>query len=840
MIRYLAATARARFAGGKTLFLLTAFGVVLGVAAVLSIQIINRNALAAFRGSLDAVNGPADLSVLGTTVTFPEDVYVTVLADSGVAAAWPVYRVVVSVDGYDELFLDMVGVDLFQPSGLPLEAGVGDPGDALRIRGWVAITPSLAARLGVARGDSLRVSAGSRTQTLVVGALVDFQSVSPLASSKLAVMDIAQAQALFGSRGAISQIDIVVDAAAELDTVRARLGEALGPGFDIVTPAQRQQRAAGLLDAFRLNLTALSLISLLVGLFLVYSSTQASLVRRRTEFGLLRSLGAARSQVLAIILFEIALLGAVGVAAGLPLGYWVAAVNVQSVSATISNIYLLNEIETLELPLGLYLLAAAIGIGGAVAAALQPAIEMSRRNPSSLLTPFTLHERLKTAARPLFIAGVTLLVLTGAWFLVLGHSWRPAGFVLAVSLLAGLSLLTPLTLDVVTGLVRVRRLNLAYSLRTLGARLQTTAVAVASVAIAVSMLVGITLMVGSFRRTVETWIGTTVRADVYITTESWARSVTAAPLDDSLVAALSTLPGVAAVDRLRALSPTIGGRRVFLAGVDLSLPLAGRFSLLSGNDTRASAAVRDSGAALISEPLARRLALSVGDTLSVMHVGGAVRLPVAGVYYDYGNESGAAVIDLATMDRAFGPGPISNLALYLDDRVDADAMVSTIRGRFPGAPLQVRSNRQLRAEVLEIFDQTFAITRILQAMSLIVAASGIALTLIVLARERLSELALYRALGATRRQIFQVFLGKGLGMGIVALALGAIGGLALAGILIYVVNRSYFGWTIQFHWPALELTQQAATILLATIAASVFPALRAARTPATELSRDDL
>jgi putative ABC transport system permease protein len=198
------------------------------------------------------------------------------------------------------------------------------------------------------------------------------------------------------------------------------------------------------------------------------------------------------------------------------------------------------------------------------------------------------------------------------------------------------------------------------------------------------------------------------------------------------------------------------------------------------------------------------------------------------------------MIDLGTMERRFGAGQISNIALYLDDDFDPEETVDLVRSRFPEAPLSVRSNSRLRTEVLRIFDQTFAITRILQVMSLIVAATGIALALIVLARERLSELALYRALGATRRQIFRIFLGKGMAIGVLALLMGAAGGLILACILIYVVNRAYFGWTIQFHWPLPELAQQAVTILLAAVAASLYPALRASQTPATELSRDDL
>jgi putative ABC transport system permease protein len=155
-------------------------------------------------------------------------------------------------------------------------------------------------------------------------------------------------------------------------------------------------------------------------------------------------------------------------------------------------------------------------------------------------------------------------------------------------------------------------------------------------------------------------------------------------------------------------------------------------------------------------------------------------------------------------------------------------------------PLQVRSNRSLREEVFAIFDRTFAVTRLLQGMCLVVAAAGITLTLLVLARERVSELSLYRALGAGRRQIFGVFLGMGLGMAAFGLLLGSGGGIALALVLVFLINRTWFGWTIALHWPWTELAGQALTILAAAIAASLYPALRASRTPATELSRDDL
>jgi putative ABC transport system permease protein len=171
---------------------------------------------------------------------------------------------------------------------------------------------------------------------------------------------------------------------------------------------------------------------------------------------------------------------------------------------------------------------------------------------------------------------------------------------------------------------------------------------------------------------------------------------------------------------------------------------------------------------------------------------------------------------------------------------DAEATVDVIKARCAGVPLLVRSNRALRQEVFRVFDQTFAVTRLLQAMGLLIAVCGVTVTLLVLARERVPELALYRALGATRGAIFRVFLGQGLGIAAVGLALGTLGGIALALVLVYVVNRASFGWTIALSWPVGDLVRQAGAILLAAALASLYPALRASRVPATELRREDV
>jgi putative ABC transport system permease protein len=831
----------AHFRAGRTLFVLTVLGVALGVASVLSIQILNANALGAFEGGLEAVSGEADLTVMGKVPLVPSRLVPEVLAEPGVEAAWPLLHVIAKLEGRKEVYLDVVGIDLFAPLRVPWDTPPADSGAALSTPGWAAVTPALARGMGWTVGSAFEASSGSRRAQLTVGALVDFRRLTPLASPRLVVMDIAEAQDALGIPEGIHQVDLKLARGASRDDVAERLSRRLGPAFRVVTPEQRRRQAGSLLAAFRLNLTALSLISLFVGGFLVHASTQAALVRRRREFGLLRSLGMTPRQVLLLVLGEVAVLGVLGTALGLPMGWWAAEANVKAVSATLTNLYLLDGIETLRLPAWIFLLAALAGLGGALAGALLPALDMSRKDTRALLAGLSLHERMGRASGVLFAAGWAILCAVALAWVAFGRDVRSSGFWIAVGLIVALPLMTPWVLKRLSALVRPRGFDLAYGIRTLGEKLGTTSFAVAAVGVAVTMLVGITLMVGSFRKTLEVWIGSTIRADVFVTSESWRRARETATLDDGLVAELTRFPGVRASDRLRQMSGWTGSRRISLIGRDAGLPGGeGRFPLLAGDRAGAIRRMVKEGAVLIGEPLARKEKLRPGDRLRLATPHGEVDFPIAGVYYDYSDENGSAEMDLGTMEQAFGPGEMTNVDLYLAPGAITEATIDALRTRFRDVPLEILDQRALRREILAIFDQTFAVTRLLQVMALLIAACGITLTLLVLARERVAELALYRALGAKRRQIFGVFLGEGIGMALLGLLLGAPGGAALAVILVFLINRAYFGWTIALHVPALALAAQAATILAAAAVASVYPALRASRTPASELSRDDL
>lgn len=828
----------------RVLYALTAAGVALGVASVVSIQIINKNAVASFSASVKAVSLGAGVIVRAGARPLDERVYAEVLADPAVVGASPVHRVEVAFfpDADRKMYLDVLGVDLSAPGRLPLNGAPNSLGEILGTRGWSAVTPELADELGFEPGTRFEVVAGTRSVELVMGAEIDFRRIAPLSSSRLVLMDIAQSQDFFAERGIIDEINVFVEEGAPREDVASRLAEQLAGRAIVTTPGQRNAEARGLLGAFELNLTALSFISLLVGLFLVYTSVQASLVRRRRELGVLRAMGATQRQVLRLLLVEASVVGVIGTVAGVPLGYLGASLNVDAVSGTLRDIYLLNAIERLEVPGWIYLLAVGLGIGGAVAGALLPSLEAVRREPRELLGRAAANDSAIRLAPKLAVGGACVGLAALGWYLAVGATVDYGGFVLAVALVLLIPSLAPLALQLAARSAPAHTLGGGYAVRTLqSGRASASALTVAALGIAFSMLISITLMIGSFRATLEVWIDRVVIADVYVSTATSDHGGRSGGFAPNVVSQVQATPGVGFLDTIRRREGTANDRPVRIVGVNLSLPgTVERFPLLDGAYAGLQDKLLTGNSVLITEPFARKSNTWTGDSLDIETPDGKRTVTVGAVFFDYSTEKGVVYTHRDLYADLFGPGQPVGLALYLDDSADPEAMVGTLNEELQIPGLVIQSNKTLRSRVFEIFEQTFAIVRLLQGMSLLIAAFGITLTLFVIARERVAELALYRALGATRRQVFRFFVGKGAALGGLGCGLGLVGGAALAWVLVFVINRELFGWTIQVFIPWAALAEQIVTVVLVALAAAAIPALRASQTPAGELTRDAL
>lgn len=829
MGRYLWRQMAGRLVQAPLLFLLTVAGVAVGVASVVTVQLLNQSAVAAFQETLEVTTGSADVVVRPYGPSLLARVLRDVLGTEGVTAAAPVQEVSVRIgDGEGagpSSHMEILGVDLLGQAGGGgglLRGAEADPRalDVMISASGLAVTTAAARAFGVGPGDTLVVGHGSRIHPLPVVMTWEDDQIR-------GVMDLAWSQERFGAT--LTRLNVQGDASTRPPVLAEALGTRLGAGVRVTTLVEEGLEAGSLLSAFRLNLTALSLISVFVGAFLVYGTTRATLVRRRPELGVLRSLGATRSQVLGLILAEVAFLGLAGVAIGFPLGYLAARGNVDAVSGTLTNLYLLDAISRIVVPAWLILMSVAVGVGAALAGGILPALETAATRTRALLTSEAYDLR-GTLTPGRLAAGGTLAAAAGlaaAWLPTLPHGGMVAAFLLVVAM----PLFAPLVIRIVAAPLRPARLGLSYAVRSLTHRLASAGVAVAGLAVAVAMMVGITVMVASFRGSLSTWIEATVQADVYVSAAAWRGDRDAPGLSPDIQAALARVPGLMAADRVRGFSGRAAGRAVSLRGVDLALEgTPERFHVLAGTPpTGAELDGETPGRVIVSEPLARKAGLAPGDVLELETPTGTVYPVVAAVVRDYGSERGAVTMDLARMAAWFGPGEPHGAALYLEDGTDAPAVVQSLRAELAEHGLTIRPNRALRDNALRVFDQTFRITTVLQAMALLIAAVGVTLTLFVLGHDEAGTLALYRALGASRRQVFDFFVAKGMAIAVLGLLLGAVCGGALAAVLIHVVNPAYFGWSLDVHVPLGTLLRQSLWILLAAALAAVPPALMASR-----------
>ncbi len=854
MIGYAVRQFRRGLGARPLLFLLTVSGVALGVASVVTVQLLNQGAVSAFREGLAVTSGSADLVVRPRGPRLETEALVRSLGTEGVERVTPIQRATVLIareTGESSRHLEILGLDLLAgAAGVGSSMGGLETGpdssalDALLTRPSVAISQQTAsdlrALLGrpVAQGDSLALGHGTRSHVVEVAGVL-------AGETSAAVMDLAWSHHLFGDGLSQLNIDVVGHApagsgardavgsgegtgaprsgarAARIEAVAADLERRLGPGVRITTPTEEGVEGESLLSAFRLNLTALSLISVFVGAFLVYGTTRASLVRRRGELGILRSLGASRTQLLGLVSAEVALLGLAGVVVGLPAGYAAAYANLDAVSGTITNLYLLEAIRSVPLPTWIVALAAGVGLVAAAAGGALPAAETVNARIRTLLSGGS--EPVGRVVTPALLAGGALAATVVA-LLLLATDWTHRGMGAAFFFIGAIPLAAPALVEAVARPIHPKRLGLAYAVGSLSHRLASAGVAVAGLAVAVAMMVGITIMVSSFRESLAGWIERTVQADIYVSAAAWRGDRDAPGLNPDLLEELTSLEGVASVDQIRGFRGRAEGRPVALRGVRLGLLETDvRFQILRGPVAAPAEFV------FVSEPFARKTGLNPGDALALETPGGIVRPTVSAVVRDYGSEAGAITMDLAQMARWFGGGDPHGAALYLEPGADAGASLAQVVETTRGYGLTVRANRELRENALRIFDQTFRITLVLQGMALLIAAVGVTLTLLVLGTDEAGLLGLYRALGASRAQVFRFFVAKGVAIALLGTALGVMGGFALAAVLVHVVNPTYFGWTLEFHVPANTLVRQSLWVLLAAAAAALIPAMGASR-----------
>nr|WP_255653498.1 ABC transporter permease [Myxococcus sp. XM-1-1-1] len=814
---------------------LSLLGIALGVAVVVSIDLASGSALRAFERSTDAVAGRATHQLVGGTSGLSEDVYRNLRLRQDAPVAAPVVEGYVQAAVGDRRTLTVLGVDPFMESPFRAYAGgeaVGDVGALLTEPGAVLLSERAARALGVRAGERLPVRVEGREVSLRIAALLaPADEDTARALEALVLTDVSTAQEVLGRMGRLTRVDLRLTE-EQAEALRSTLPE----GVEVVRSSARANTVEQMTRAFRTNLTALSLLALVVGMFLIYNTMTFSVVQRRGLLGRLRAVGITRNELFALVLGEALVLGVVGTVAGLLLGILLGRGLVGLITQTINDLYFVVSVRGLALEPFTLAKGLALGLGATVLAALVPAWEAARSAPATTLRRSTLEDVSRTRAPRLAVLGVAVLAV-GVGLL----SWStPALFPAYVGLFAvllGAALLVPWVTERLS-LYAALPLGLSFGLlgrmaaRGVRTSLSRTAVALAALMVAVATTVGVGLMVSSFRGTVLSWLETSLQADVFISPPSLVARRGGATMVPGLAEKLRATPGIAGSSTLRVALVRANEIPTDLIAVDFSQSPARPYRFKEGGDEAAVWRELDASkdSLVVSEPFAFHRRVKVGDTVRLSTDRGPHDFKVAGVYFDYGSDVGTMLMPRATYDRWFDDRGVSGVALYATPGQDVDALVNTVRAQAGDEQaLLVRPNRSLRQASMEVFDRTFTITQVLRLLAIGVAFVGVLSALMSLQLERSREFAVLRAMGLTPGQLWGlVSLQTGL-LGLLAGLFSMPLGVGLAYILVHVINQRSFGWTLRLAVTSETLGQAMLLALVASALAGLYPAWRMAR-----------
>jgi putative ABC transport system permease protein len=821
---------------GRTI--LGVLGIALGTAVYLSISLAGASALRSFSDGVLAVAGKAEWRLTSPGAPIPEALFLTVRRLPHVKAAAPVVESVLDLAGPHQGPVLLLGIDPFSESSFRSYKFLGDSEDRgvltdflTQPRGVLMSAP-LAARLKLQPGDALPVVVGSRKEVLtVVGVFTAERGLYPLEGAVL-LMDVAWAQELVGRVGRLDYIDVIGDGSPNLpDTLKA----VLPAGVEVSWPGAQAKQMEGLVASYRLNLSVLSAIALFVGMFLIYQSVTLSVVRRRREIGLLRTLGMSKGQVLTLFLAEGAVSGMLGGLVGLGLGFLMAKGALNFMSHTLTSLYTPVEAGKLVLRAPVFLRAWALAVGATLAAAMIPALEAAQIRVRAVWYREELEERLESRAGLIFLGGLAALLLAGVLSLWESRAGPPlSGFVAAFLILLAFALFTPLAARVLGRGAKPPLQRLLGPAGDLGCRylagsLSRSAVSIAALACALGMLIAVAVMIGSFRQTVDHWIKRAISGDIFFGPAVFSTSAYDHYLPPEVVPELKADPEVADLYLYRCVRIPFQDRFILVIGGSFEvLARQGPLWFRQGDGEKLTLQAREQGQVMISEPLAATFGYREGDTMELPTPSGPQRLTIAGVFYDYRTDGPSVWMDIALFRRYWQDNHLNAVRLYLKDQSKIEAFQAQLRERYGSRyRLLVLSHADLRNGILRIFDDTFALTYALEGVAVVVAVFGIITTFLVLIMDRERELALLQALGASRRQIMSMVLVESGLASFLSFLLGAGAGSLLSLLLIFVINKQAFGWTIRLFFTPGIYWQTFILVVALGLAAGAYPAWRA-------------
>jgi putative ABC transport system permease protein len=807
-------------------------GIIMGVAVVLAVDLANTAVKASFQLSAEQLQGKATHRLISQGGQIPQSLYQKLFTTPQHPPMAPVIssriRIKDNPHSYQLLGLDLFAENTFRPQLPTAVHGTGILAEWLSDPGAVIISQSTADALGLKLHSEFTLLNQTHPFPLRVFEII---TNPEMGSQDLLIVDIATAQAISGQIDSLSHIDLILDE-NQLEWIQQHIPNSV----TLIDIKQQTSAVVRLSEAFELNLTAMSLLALLVGLFLIFNAMSFSIVQRRNLFGRLRALGIVRKELYRLVIAEALILGIIGTLIGLLLGSWLGKGLTGIVAETVSALYYQVSADAMQLSSWSISKAIILGIGGTLIATWIPARMAANTKP---LTTLSRSELEQTSKQQLPLLGLIggLLVVTGLLVAFQVPGGVLPGFVGLFITLIGCSLITPLGLLWAQWLLAGLPLGGVWRMATrdMDRHLSRLATAAAALMVALSATVGVSIMVGSMRSSVSDWLLDLLNADSYIAAQGFEQGAVIDPAAITKVQQISQLSGISLYRNSKI---TLHDRKVKLLGAQLTPESRQGYQILDGNKQTIWKQF-DEGAILISEPLAYRLQLRPGDTLSLPTLQGQTALPIAATLRDYSSEHGRIYINLNSYRQYWNDQQINTMAVFSStlDSASLNDLLHTQLSQWDN--LMFTQAREIYSESMAVFGKTFRITEVLRLLSMLVAFIGILTALMAVQLERRKEFAVLRALGLTRLQVSQLIILESLLLGLVAAAMAIPTGLAMAWVLTDAIQLRAFGWTMPFQISSNPLWMSLLLGLTAALLASLYPAWRAAQgNPAGQLRED--
>jgi putative ABC transport system permease protein len=808
--------------------------IALGVALGYAVQLINQVAVNEFSQALQALSGQADLEVRGPRRGFDEALYPLLAQLPEVAVASPVLELDVRVTDRREP-LKLIGLDVFRAGLVQPElvfADVQDTLDFLR-PDRVFLSRPAADWLHAKAGDEIGVQVGLSEVRLRVAGIVRGESLR----QRIGVLDIGAAQWRLDRRGIVNRIDLRLRPGADADAFAARVQPLLPAGVLIERPAANVERSATMSRAYRVNLNVLALVALFTGGLLVFSTQALAVVQRRAQLALLRVLGMTGRQLLVLLLGEALLVGAAGALAGIALGQVGADLVLKYVGADLgAGQFLGLRPEVRADPAGMVLFAL-LGIATALAGSLVPTLEAARASASQALKAGD-EQRMFVHLQPVLPGVLVLIAATGLTQGSPVHGLPIFGYVAIACYLVGTIMLMPRIAVLFFRFVpRLPFIPSRLAVAQLSGAPGQAMVSLAAIVASVSLMVSMAIMVTSFRVSLQGWLERLLPADLYLRTGLKNEAAFLSPEDQARIRAV---PGVKSVAFLRAqqllLAPGRPPVLLLARAIDRNDP-EGTIPLVG---PQVVAKPGGPPPVWVSEAVSDLYGYQVGATVGLPLGGESVPFLVAGVWRDYARQQGSIVMERDVYVRLTGDQDVNDGAVWLEPGARAAAVRDAIRAALSGGlNLELGEPGQIRDSTLRIFDRTFAVTYALEAVAVVIGLFGLSSSFgaLVLARRR--EFGMLRHIGMTRAQVGGMLAVEGALVSALGLATGMALGWLISMVLIHVVNRQSFHWSMELHLPWVTLAEFALVMLGLAVLTALVSGRRAMATEAVRAVKED-